>query len=298
MQTTKDELIMRGYSYFTLFLIWIVLLNCIILGYRVKTTANQKQETIEITSVGMEAYMLENGGLKLLEEPVKEEKKVGPLRGDIEVVHECRTTGYIQYDVNARIAPSETAVIDHVKSWNEKVQYEYYNENWSIVKGDTEDEYFYVSKDAISNSATSYTYFDVYGDKRKSYMDWTAITAKSSLQYKLQQLAYTADNGVRAVNGRYCIATGSYYTHTVGQYVDLILENGATIQCVIGDCKANQHTNSNNSVGHDGSVAEFIVTTSALPLAATRSGDVSDSTEGWNAKVVGMYVYDKNVFGE
>ena len=127
-------------------------------------------------------------------------------------------------------------------------------------------------------------------------MDYRCITSKSSPQYKLQQIATTASNGVRTVNGRYCIALGSYFTSKVGKYVDLVLANGNIIQCVIGDQKKNRDTNSQNAIGNDGSAAEFIVETSKLNHTTHYRGNVSFASKGWNSKVVKVRLYNKNAF--
>lgn len=127
----------------------------------------------------------------------------------------------------------------------------------------------------------------------KSYMDYRTITLKSSKQYKLQKsLAYTGDNGLRMVNGRYCVALGSYYTTTIGQYVDIELENGKVIKGILADCKSNRHTDSTNRIHPDGSVVEFVVDTKSLDRTAKRMGDIS-YVNGWNSKVVNIKVYDK-----
>ena len=79
------------------------------------------------------------------------------------------------------------------------------------------------------------------------------------------------------VNGRYCIAVGSYYTTTVGQKLDLYLETGVVIPCIVGDCKADCHTNSESHQFclSNGSVAEFIVDYSVFNYLKDGSGTVN-----------------------
>ena len=98
------------------------------------------------------------------------------------------------------------------------------------------------------------------------------------------------------VDGRYCVALGSYYSHNVGQYVDLILANGTVIPCIVADCKANKDTNSSNRVGKDGSVAEFVVDTPRLSSQVKRMGDISYASKEWNSNVVKIKIYNKNIF--
>ena len=149
----------------------------------------------------------------------------------------------------------------------------------------------------ISNSKLNYTVKPAWsGDRNKSYMDYRTITSRNSPQYKLQHYYATTDvTGVRVVDGRYCVALGSYYTHDVGRYVDVVLYNGTVLPCIVGDCKANRDTLYNNSVGANGGVCEFIVHTQSLPRMVKRMGDCS-YIDGWNAKVKEIRILNKNVF--
>ena len=125
-------------------------------------------------------------------------------------------------------------------------------------------------------------------------MSYKAITSKSSLQYKLQNIAYTGNYGIRQVNGRYCIAIGSYFTTDIGLYIDLILENGEIIPCILGDCKDDKHTDSQHILTYDGSLAEFIVDTAFLNSDAKLHGDISKCDE-WDSTIVGVKIYDERV---
>ena len=95
--------------------------------------------------------------------------------------------------------------------------------------------------------------------KLRVIWSYKCITSKSSDQYRLQQIAYTGMYGIRQVNGRFCVAVGSAYTTQIGQYIDLVLEDGAVIPCILADCKADIHTDTNNILTSDGSLAEFVV---------------------------------------
>lgn len=128
---------------------------------------------------------------------------------------------------------------------------------------------------------------------RKSYMSYKAITKKSSDQYKLQQVAYTGTYGIRQVNGRFCVALGSAYTTTVGNYVDIILENGEVIECILADLKQNRHTDPTNRVAFDGSLLEFVVDTDYIINKVRITGDVSVACEEWKSMVSEVIVYDK-----
>ena len=236
--------------------------------------------------------------------------------------------GYITaYVLNVREKPTTKSRIVGNYRRNDKVDYMKYNNNWYIVEYD--DALCFISSAYITDKkikdnvvstenkvkATSTKDVKMEGlidtelkdgngiikyaprDNRKSYMDFRTITSRNSPQYKLQYgYATTASNGVRTVNGRYCIALGSYFTHEVGRYVDLYLANGTVIPCIIGDCKQDIHTTHNHAIGIDGGVSEFIVHTASLPRRARQMGDVSYADENWNSPVVKIKVYKTNVF--
>ena len=59
----------------------------------------------------------------------------------------------------------------------------------------------------------NYTSIKIKSSGFKCYTRYTAITRKSSLQYKIQkEYAYTGDFGIRMVDGRFCIAVGTAVT--------------------------------------------------------------------------------------
>lgn len=134
----------------------------------------------------------------------------------------------------------------------------------------------------------------------KSFMSYKSITSKLSRQYKLQSdYAYTGDYGIRQVEGRFCIAIGTFSDATVGTYVDLILENQSIIPCIVGDFKANKHTDSNNMITqHNGCVSEFIVDKNSLYKTAKQMGDISYCQPDWKSEVKVIRVYETNIFND
>lgn len=132
----------------------------------------------------------------------------------------------------------------------------------------------------------------------KSYEDYRAITTKTSPHYKLQrEYAVTGPEGIRMVDDRYCIALGSYFTTTIGQYVDIVLENGTIISCILGDQKSDAHTDELH-IAHrsDGSIVEFIVDLDVLDSIPRRMGSISYVYEEWKSPVAQVIVYDFNFF--
>lgn len=97
-----------------------------------------------------------------------------------------------------------------------------------------------------------------------TYMAYTKVTNEASDQYNFlynEDLCYTDPlTGIRMSGGRYCIAVGSFYSTKIGQKIDLLLSNGEVLKCILGDCKADEHTDETHRFhAIDGSVAEFVV---------------------------------------
>lgn len=143
---------------------------------------------------------------------------------------------------------------------------------------------------------------DDYSRRRdfKSYEDYRQIKSKNSPHYKLQnEYAYTGSFGIRMVNDRFCIALGGYFTDIIGQYVDIVLENGTVIPCILGDQKAREHTD-NMNISHltDGSILEFIVDKPMLNDIPRKMGNISYCCDEWMSPVSQVIVYNTNFFTE
>lgn len=103
----------------------------------------------------------------------------------------------------------------------------------------------------------------VCNSTNKTYMAYTAVTSKNSNQYKLLYgvSAYTDTvSGLRMVDGRYCVATGTFYASRIGTKLNLIMANGSVVECILGDVKSDAHTDPTHRYqAQDGSVVEMIV---------------------------------------
>lgn len=126
----------------------------------------------------------------------------------------------------------------------------------------------------------------------KSYMDADTITSRNTDQYKLKA-KYVIDEqtGIWTVDGRYCIAVGSYYTQSIGTYIDVVMENGSTLHCILGECKRNRDTDCTNRQNPNGSVIEFIVNTSSMPTMVRKMGNCSYACEEMKGEVQSIIVY-------
>lgn len=142
------------------------------------------------------------------------------------------------------------------------------------------------------------------GHTFKPYTSWTAYTMKSSQQYKLQKAAWTEmRTGIRIVtdpNGvdRYCIALGTYWAggqpKHIGRCIDVYMENGEVLHCVLADVKRQEDTKDNaNRYGRiNNDILEFIVDTGKVPKEVIRTGNVSNAGPEFSGGVKNMVVFD------
>lgn len=152
------------------------------------------------------------------------------------------------------------------------------------------------------------TYTDVYIPSSpyytgtKKYESYTAITNTATNNYKITHSVKTTtdENGFRKVDGRYLIAVGSGVCFTIGTYLDVYLENGSIIQCIMGDAKADVHTDSAThiftAVNKNYCCTEFIVETGKLVKIAKEMGDCSYAFSNWQSPVKFIRVYSQNWF--
>ena len=209
------------------------------------------------------------------------------------VKKEKYTTGWTTDSVNVRKKPNTKSDILDTYSFNTKIQYTDYDGEWTKIK--FKDGYAYMHKNYISKKKNRYKEYSVPETSGfKSFMSYKAITSKSSPQYKLQhEKAYTGKNGIRQVDGRYCVAIGSYFTNEIGALFDLVLENGTVIPCILADQKADKDTDSQNIITrHNGCLSEFIVDVGNLKREIARMGDVSYFNNNWDSPVESIRVYE------
>ncbi len=151
----------------------------------------------------------------------------------------------------------------------------------------------------VSSTYVRYAISDEDGSSEvKSWMphlakDGTSIFSTSSEQYELQKSAETGEYGIRIVNGRYCIAVGSRFAYEIGTKIDVVLENGTILKCILSDQKADKDTDASNSYHLcDGSYVEFIVDRVKFNQAAKKSGNVG-SIPKFAGKIAELRVYEE-----
>ena len=213
-----------------------------------------------------------------------------------ELQNETFKKGWTTTPLNVRKKPSTNSKVLDVLPFNTKVKFIKENKKWVKIK--YKNKYAYVYKQYISKKKIKYDLYSVpkYSGY-KSWMPYTAITSISSPQYFLQnEYAYTGTYGIRQINGRYCVAIGSHFTDAIGQYFDLILENGTIIPCILADQKADEDTDEDNIfTSWNGCATEFIVDADGLNHAAKRDGDISSCCDEWDSPVETIRVYEKNI---
>ena len=128
-------------------------------------------------------------------------------------------------------------------------------------------------------SAEESNYLDVPMDDEsntgfKSWMDYRVLTAKSSIQYKLQQEAWTDEQGFRRYGDYYMVALGTYYSPTAGELFRITLEDGTSFEAVNGDVKDDSDTDELHQ-HKEGNIVEFIVDTDAISWECSVMGDMS-----------------------
>lgn len=119
------------------------------------------------------------------------------------------------------------------------------------------------------------------------YMDYRAITNTSSIQWALQQTAWTDSQGLRRIGDDYCVALGTYYGQ-VGDRFRITTDRGNVYSIQMADAKG-YDSNGWYHVAGNGKInlVEFIVQTEYLPSEVTLYGDcgVLDNVGGNIVKI-------------
>lgn len=156
-----------------------------------------------------------------------------------------------------------------------------------------------------SKNTIAETEYDIpnYETSFKTYMDYRCITDKASAQYMLQMEAYTDDMGLRKYEDHYIVAMGTYYSNNVGDTFRITLDNDISFNVIVGDIKADCHTDSKNmySPVYDqngnfisANVIEFIVDTKKLDRSVKKLGTIEayDDFKGNIVKIERTDVYE------
>ena len=108
----------------------------------------------------------------------------------------------------------------------------------------------------------------------KSYTNYTLLN-KRSIQWKLQEKAYTDENGLRKIDNYYLAAMGSYYSTTIGDTFRLTTDTGVVFDIILCDGKSDRHTDSRHMYTvSNNCMVEFYVDMSTLNPDVKRKGSV------------------------
>ena len=149
----------------------------------------------------------------------------------------------------------------------------------SVVQSysDTDDDVVIVHPVAEQISSNKDTRFSIASEASsfKSFMDYRCITNKASTQYKMQQQAYTDENGLRKIGEYFCVAMGTYYGD-LGDTFYVETDEGASWKVILADIKSNSHTDSTNRYTlANRCMMEFIIDTPCVPRSVKSSGTVN-----------------------
>lgn len=111
---------------------------------------------------------------------------------------------------------------------------------------------------------------------------------------EINRLASPDKDGFMKLDDRYLIAVGSHFDTEPGQYIDLVLENGVVIQCIMGDLKADEDTdNTNIFTYHSRCCSEFIIDENSIRSDIYERGNASLKNSQWDSPVASVVVYDE-----
>lgn len=208
--------------------------------------------------------------------------------------------GHTKETTNVMQQPYQCSEVLGVIPFNTSITYQIYDDEWVYIEYENSNIGAYIKREDISvNQPNSFEFSIINNIKFKSFMPYTSITDMTSKQYELQKYAYTGIYGIRQIDYRYCVAIGTAFNTNIGDYVDLILENGEVIPAIISDIKDNKHTDSRNiATKVNGCVSEFIVDTEILHKEAKKNGSISFCKKEWDSPVVTIKIYNKNIFKE
>ena len=101
------------------------------------------------------------------------------------------------------------------------------------------------------------------------------------------------------IDGRCLIALGSRFSTTIGTYIDVILEDGTVIPCMLGDGKSDAHTDHTHTYQKwDHSIVEFVIDSEMADYSDYRAkypnvqGNFTNVPE-LSSKVAYIKVYNK-----
>lgn len=129
----------------------------------------------------------------------------------------------------------------------------------------------------------------------KTYMNYKAITNKSSIQWKyITNHMIVGDDGyLRDEDGNIGVALGSHFG-SIGSKYEVVLDTGITFNVVKIEAKADRHVNNGCQHKTDGSVIEFVIDSSKMKKSSNGyvwSGNFNNNPD-FKGKIKAMYKID------
>lgn len=129
----------------------------------------------------------------------------------------------------------------------------------------------------------------------KTYTDYRHYNLWYTPHYRLQQAAYTDENGLRRFNDDYIVALGKFYSESIGDRFKVTLDTGREFTVIFGDGKAPVDCDENNMYtpcrNYDGekcaNVLEFIIDSDVMAKEVYAYGSI-DCIEEFKGNIVKM----------
>ena len=147
------------------------------------------------------------------------------------------------------------------------------------------------------------------GHSWKPWAHHTAVNLKTSPQYRMQKSYAKTDpsNGLRYCidpygEKRYCVALNDYWcggdSSDIGRCFDVVMANGATIKCCLGDTKRTEKSqNGEGKFGSKGELLEFQAEEKVLKKYLGEAGDISNLGGAFVGEAVKIIAYDYFIEG-
>ena len=203
-------------------------------------------------------------------------------------------------EVHMPIPVEKEVPVYSISDTSEILDEEEYTEE-STVSEEPQEEVTYENEDSYNEEYEDYIYEETVtgtdwlsglDTSFKAYMDYRCITDTSSVQYELQQQAYTDGRGFRRIGDDYCVALGTGITNGCGERFMITLDSGSSFTVIVSDIKSDCHTDSTCCYvpRYDGSgnVVEFIIDTDMADGGMLSSGNAGyyDDLAGSIASII------------
>lgn len=172
---------------------------------------------------------------------------------------------------NASYQSTILAYETQINEQNQTINDLTYIKNEYAQKQQEEQETRQLSLSSRSQSRRRNTLEVISASSTKTYMDYRAITAKNSPQYKYihNYMDIGEDGFLRDEDGYIGVALGSYFGE-IGSRYDFVLDSGITLHLIKVEEKSDADTSYGFYHNCDGSVIEFVIDTKSAAMQKNR----------------------------